>query len=57
VPDTEIWQAGYESAASTVRQIVVVPDADHSYIGGEDLVARSVAAFVQDVTSQRPAGG
>ncbi|HTX26175.1 MAG TPA: hypothetical protein VME19_04050 [Streptosporangiaceae bacterium] len=57
VPDTEIWQAGYESSASAIRQIVVVPDADHSYIGGEDLVARSVATFVQDVVSQQPSGG
>ncbi len=57
VPDTEIWRAGYESSASAIRQIVEVPGADHSYIGGEDLVARSVATFIHDVMGQRPSGG
>jgi pimeloyl-ACP methyl ester carboxylesterase len=54
VPDTEIWRAGYESSPSPIRQIVEVPDADHSYIGGEHIVATSVATFIHDVMSGRP---
>lgn len=53
VPDTEIWRAGYESSPTPIRQIVEIPGADHSYIGGEHIVATSVATFIDDVSSGR----
>jgi hypothetical protein len=46
VPDTDIWQAGYEACPAEMRKLFVVPNADHSYGGSEDLVSQAVAEFV-----------
>ena len=50
VPDTDIWQAGYEACPAEMRKLFVVPNADHSYSGSEDLVSQAVAEFVHGLS-------
>ena len=51
VDDVPIWHAGYTRSPSTSKRLVVLPGADHSYLGSEELVCEEAARFVNDVTT------
>jgi len=49
VDDVPVWYEGFTKSPSQQKRLVVLANADHSYIGGEQTVCAEVSRFVGEV--------